>query len=298
MSAWSVAAGQAGLVTRSQLAAVGITSDHIRGHVRAGRWATHGRKVVALQTGPLSQRQADWLAVLDGGPDCVLGGISALQAHGLTGFFVSRVQTVVPLGQRPDRTALFVRRQSRRLSSDAVHPVKAPRCLRAGPALVDALAHIELPLRGCALIAAVVQQRLLPASSVSALVAAARTLPHRALYVAVARDIEGGSHSLLEINFARLARAAGMPPPRRQSVRVDRFGYRRYLDADFDTFSVEVDGAVHLKPLAWWDDMARQNAIVLTGKRVLRFASVAVRLCPNEVVAQLQQAYARWPRQA
>ena len=159
---------------------------------------------------------------------------------------------------------------------------------------MDALEHLTLPLRGCALLAAVVQQRLLPASSVAALLMAERTLPRRALYASVTHDIQGGSHSLLEIDFVRLAQRAGLPAPRRQSIRLDRSGRRRYLDADFDAFAVEVDGAVHLKPLTWWDDMFRQNSIVLTGKPVLRFASVAVRLAPDQVIAQLREAWAQW----
>jgi hypothetical protein len=285
------------MATRRQLRVLGFGPDHVRANLDARRWTAYGRKVVALQTGPLSQEQVRWLAVLDGGPHCVLGGISALHAHGLQGFPQDRVQTLVPSGNRTVQTNLYVRRQSRRLGAAAVHPVKAPPCLRVGPALIDALSQLDLPARGCALMAAVVQQRLLPASQLVACVSAARTIPHRALYVAVARDIEGGSQSLLEIDFVKLARRAGLPSPRRQSVRTDAFGHRRYLDADFDLFAVEVDGALHLRPLAWWDDMFRQNAIVLTGKPVLRFSSVAIRLYPDQVIEQLRQAAARWSRQ-
>jgi hypothetical protein len=272
---------------------VGFSPDHIRGHIEARRWTAYGRRVVALQTGPLTQEQLRWVAVLDGGPRCVLGGLSALHVHGLVGFPTDRVQTVVPRGVRATRTSMYVRRQSRRLTGDSIHPVKTPPCLRVEPALVDALTRIE-PRRGCALIAAVVQQRLVPASALPRLLAAERALPHHALYLATARDVEGGSHSLLEVDFVVLARRAGLRPPVRQSIRLDRSGRRRYLDADFDTFAVEVDGAVHLKPLTWWDDMARQNAIVLTGKPILRFSSVAVRLAPDEVIAQLREAQQRW----
>jgi len=139
-----------------------------------------------------------------------------------------------------------------------------------------------------------VQQKLVRADAVRGFLLAERTLPRRALYASVAGDIAGGSHSLLEIDFVKLARRAGLPPPRRQAIRIDNSGRRRYLDADFDTFAVEVDGAVHLRPQTWWDDMARQNAIVLTGKPILRFASVAVRLSPDDVIAQLREAYRRW----
>lgn len=289
-----LAATQAGVVRADQLLGYGVSHATIRSNLAAGRWRRLSRGVIALHNGPLTTEQVTWFAVLDGGDDCVLAGLTALHDYGLQGFPMPRLQLAVPIGGRPGRHELYVRRRSRRLDAAAVHPARRPRAMRREVALVDALEHVTLPLRGCALLAAVVQQRLLPASSVARLLMAERTLPRRALYDGVVRDIEGGSHSLLEIDFVRLARRAGLPLPSRQSVRLDRSGRRRYLDADFDKFAVEVDGAVHLKPLTWWDDMFRQNSIVLTGKPVLRFASVAVRLEPDQVVAQLREAWARW----
>lgn len=143
--------------------------------------------------------------------------------------------------------------------------------------------------------AAVIQQRMLPADRLQPLLAPERTLPHRGVYLAVAGDIAGGAHSLLEIDFHRLARAARIPAPIGQAVRLDRFGRRRYLDADFGSFAVEADGAIHLRPLEWWDDARRLNEIVLADKPILRFPSVAIYLRRAEVIDQLQRAARRWP---
>jgi len=161
---------------------------------------------------------------------------------------------------------------------------------------MDALEHIENRRLGCALLAAVVQQRLMRARDLLPLLVAERTLPGRRLYVAVAGDIEGGAHSLLEIDFRRLARRAGIPNPKGQRIRCDRQGRVRYLDADFSTFTVEVDGAAHLQPLRWWEDMRRQNDLVIDGRPMLRFPSVAVRLHPEQVIDQLRGAARRWTR--
>ena len=68
--------------------------------------------------------------------------------------------------------------------------------------------------------------------------------------------------------------------------------YRRFLDADFGTFSVEIDGGFHVKPLNYWDDARRHNDLLLVGQRILRFPSVAFRLEPEVVVAQLRAAKA------
>jgi hypothetical protein len=51
---------------------------------------------------------------------------------------------------------------------------------------------------------------------------------------------------------------------------------------------------VHLKPLAWWDDMFRLNDIVIADKPMLRFPSVGIRLKRREVVEQLRRAAERW----
>lgn len=289
-----LASVQHGLLSAAQLDAQGISRAVIRGNIDAGRWRRLSRRVVALHCGPLSPEAVAWFAVLDGGERCVVAGLSALHQCGLEGFPVSRVRVAVPVDGRPGRHDLYIRRRCRRLTPDAVHPARLPPVLRADVALADALEHMTAPARSCALLAAVVQQKLMRADAVCRLIAAEPTLPRRSLYLAVAGDIAGGSQSLLEIDFASLARRAGLPPPRRQAVRVDRSGRRRYLDADFGGFAVEVDGAVHLKAATWWDDMARQNAVVLGGTPVLRFASVAVRLHPEQVVAQLRAACKRW----
>lgn len=88
------------------------------------------------------------------------------------------------------------------------------------------------------------------------------------------------------------SRRAGLPPPIRQTIRCDHSGRRRFLDADFGTFSVEIDGGFHIKPLNYWDDARRQNDLLLIGQRILRFPSVALRLEPEIVVAQLRAAKA------
>jgi hypothetical protein len=286
---------QLGVVSRDQLRQVGILPNDIRNNVVAGRWQVLSRRAIALFTGPLTSDRLLWFAVLDGGPDCVLAGLSCLHQHGLTGFPVERLQTAVPVGGRPARSHLVVRRVSRRLCSDARHPVRLPPMMRIAVALLDALENTVLPRRGCALLAAVVQQRLLRAGDVRPLLVGEPTLRHRHAYLAVAGDIEGGAHSLTEIDFRRLARPAGLAPPQGQAVRLDGAGRRRYLDVDFGGFAVEVDGAVHLKPLSWWDDTWRLNEILIGGKPTLRFPSVGIYLDRTRVVDQLGRAAARWP---
>ncbi len=98
-----------------------------------------------------------------------------------------------------------------------------------------------------------------------------------------------------KLTSAGLTRKAGLVAPQRQVFRLDSAGKRRFLDADLGGFFVEIDGAVHLRPLRYWDDMERQNdLLIVTGKPILRFASVAIRIAPNAVLVQLRSAAARF----
>jgi len=75
-------------------------------------------------------------------------------------------------------------------------------------------------------------------------------------------------------------------------VRTDRFGRRRYLDAEWRlpdgrVVVVEVDGGIHLLPLHYWDDMDRDVELVISGRTVVRIPSVALRLDERRVGDQL-----------
>ncbi len=120
---------------------------------------------------------------------------------------------------------------------------------------------------------------------------AAGRVRHAGILLPILADIEGGADSLSEIDFVKLARKAGLPPPIRQSIRWDSSGRRRYLDADFGTFAVEVDGGFHLRAQNYWADARRQNELVLGGDRILRFSSYAIRLDEDVVLAQLRRAH-------
>jgi len=53
---------------------------------------------------------------------------------------------------------------------------------------------------------------------------------------------------------------------------------------------VEIDGFWHMDGAAWWNDMQRDNALTVSGYRVLRFPAFAVRSHPADVARQIQDA--------
>jgi hypothetical protein len=291
-----LAAAQDDVVSRAQLGTVGVRAAHVRAQVAARRWRAPAPAAVVLHNGPLTQRQTWWVAVLDSGPGAALCAFTALLADGLTGWERDAVHVLVPRGAGiSSRPGVRVHESRRYDPATDLHSGRQPPRTRPARSAVDAAAWSRSPRTAVGLLAAVVQQGLArPHELAQELERAGRVRFHRLLARAVA-DISGGSHALSEIDFVQLCRRHGLPEPTRQAIRVEQSGRRRYLDAqwrraDGRLVVAEVDGALHLQPRRYWDDMVRANELVLDGRVVLRFAAYAVRAEPDLVAGQLRRA--------
>jgi hypothetical protein len=288
-------ADQDDVVRRSQLAALGIDADKVRHEVAAGRWQRYGSTVVVLHTGTLTQRQLHWAAVLAQPGRAALAGITAATTLGLQWTPTPDVHIVVPYGSRWPALDNVVCHISRRFSELDLHPVRTPPTVRIARALVDAASWTAAPRPAVGVLAAGVQQRLTTAERLRAELAGAGLVRHSHLLGQCLDDIEGGADSFAEIDLGRIAVAAGLPRPRRQSFRLDASGRRRFIDTEFACFDAEVDGALHLRPLSYWDDMSRQNDLVIAGGRpLLRFSTLALRIDVATVRRQLIDAHRRF----
>lgn len=285
---------QDGVATRRQLATAGVSRDRVRAETAARRWQTFGRDVVVLHNAVPTHRQRLWIAVLLLDQPVALAGPTAAEEAGLRGFEDEQVHIVVSRACTA-RLPRWVRlHNSRRFALSDIARWSGPARVRTPRALVDAAAWSARPRRACAILCAGVQQRLTTAGALVAELRAAGHVRHVQSMRDVLGDIGGGGHTLTEIDLGPLARLAGLPTPRRQVLRREHSGRVRYVDAEIDlpdgaTLMIEIDGAVHLKPTQWWDDLARQNELVIGGGTMLRFDSVTVRLDPERVVDQLRR---------
>lgn len=282
---------QSGVVSRRQLAECGYDNDAVSRRVTAGEWQPAGVAIV-LHNGPLTTPQHHWSAILTAPTTAAIAGRTACVSYGLKGFAALKADVLVPETSKPVPMLGVEWRRSRRFSSSDISHSRRLPTVSVDRAVVDAAAWTDSPKVACALAVASVQQRLTTPGALRKALADAGQIRHAGVLRLVLADIEGGADSLAEIDLAKLARRAGLPPPIRQTVRYDNSGRRRFLDADFGTFSVEIDGGFHIKPLKYWDDARRQNDLLLVGQRILRFPSVALRLEPEIVVAQLRAAKA------
>ncbi|WP_375480850.1 DUF559 domain-containing protein [uncultured Jatrophihabitans sp.] len=289
-----LAAAQHGVLCRAQLRSAGLTRHHVEAAVRAQRWQTFGRNVVVLHNAPLSAEQRLWVAVLLPSKPAALAGLSAATAAGLRGFEPDEVHIVVARNTVVAAPRWVRVHESRRFRASDVSTVWTLPSTGLARGAIDGAAWSRFPRRACAILCATVQQRLTTTDFLAEQLRAAGSVRHVAIMRDILGDIGGGGHTLAEIDFGALAVQAGLPPPRRQSLRKEPSGKVRYLDVEFTLadstlLAVEIDGSVHLLPEMAWDDDLRQNEVVIGGTTVLRFGSMTVRLDKERVVDQLRR---------
>ena len=292
----ALASEQCDVVSRAQLAGLGISRHDIRNQVRARRWRLIGNTVV-LHRGPLSQDQKHWVAVMHAGQGAALASLTAAALHGLEKWPTKQVHVVVSRGTRVRPLPWMKIHISRRFTPEDVHPTRTPAQCRVERAVIDAATWKPHPKLACAVLCSAVQQRIVTVDALREALHAAGAVRHRKHMLAVLTDIEGGSQSMSEIDFVRLCKRAGLPRPEQQSIRHDSAGRKRYLDARFTrpdgrVLLVEVDGGIHLEPLIWWDDQSRSNDVgIADDALVLRFSTVALRTDRERIIRQLRAAY-------
>ncbi|GGB75080.1 hypothetical protein N798_13835 [Knoellia flava TL1] len=281
---------------RADLRRMGVTRHDVRAELEAGRWASRGRHTIRVLSVETSARADLWTAVWESGWGAVLDGAAALVAQGMVGFAPSTIDVALPKGSTKRRVEGVTTHERRE-----VGPVVGSGLPRTRPehALVRAAQWARTDRQAALLICLPVQQRLVrPESVVSAWALIARS-PRRALIGSVIADVCDGAHSLGELDFTRLCRARGLPPPVRQSVRSSPSG-RVYLDVEWEGLVVEIDGGHHFAGLNPMDDAFRANEVVLDGTPVLRLPVLGLRLRPDLFMAQVARAVERYvlPRAA
>ncbi len=277
------------VASRTQLAEIGLDRHRVRTQIRAGRWRPVGPHVVVTVTGTPTTSQRRWIAVLHTGPRSQLAGLTAGAFHGLAGWPSRAIHVLVPYDAQVSTLPGIVVHRTRQWTQDGGRPPSCP----AAEALVQAASWARTDAAAVGVLAAGVQQRLVTAPALRR--AATKAHGRRALIRSTCADLEGGAEALSEIRLGTLAKRAGLPAPIRQAVRTDASGRRRYLDADFGGFAVEVDGMPHLDPRRHSEDLHRQNDLVLAGDRILRFSALAVRTDQLTVIRQLSHAHVLWP---
>jgi hypothetical protein len=220
-----LADAQAGLLTRLQLASVGVDRWAVRHRINTDRWVELTPTVIGTTTGSLDREQVMWLGVLHGGRDAMIGELTAAEVCGLRNWRRDHVTVVVPHGTDvgAGHPAIeYVR--SRR-------PIRAHRRRRSGlpvsriePAVLGFAARQRSTRTAEGVLAAVVQQRLVEPAALLDWIDRLSPLRGASRFRAALNDIAGGAQSVAEIDVRRLCRTFGIALPERQAKasRLDR----------------------------------------------------------------------------
>jgi hypothetical protein len=286
-----LAGEQAGVLSRTQLYAAGITRGEVRANVRAGRWSRLGAHCVLTETGVLNTHARWWAAVLEGGPRAFLDGETALIVAGLEHYESKTIRVSVPRGARiRHRGTVCDIRQTRRWVPDDVVGEGLPRS-RPAVAAIRAALWAKSDRQATLLLTMTVQQGLAKVEELALEILRVRRDRRRGMVHVLLLDLAGGVGSLGELDVLRGCRERGIPEPDSQVLRRTASG-TYYLDFRWDRWAVvlEVDGIQHAWVQQIVSDALRQNSIALSGDLVLRLPVLGLRLCPEEFFGQLQTA--------
>jgi very-short-patch-repair endonuclease len=297
---------QDNVITRWQ-ALCHLSVKALRHLVESGRWRRLQDGLFIAQTGRLTSTQCEWAAVLGAGGDRLptqvcLGGLNALRSWGLSSIEPNGIHVLVPARRQLNpRPGVFVHRSRVPPDLDGCQHLRPPASL-PGRSLVDAVQWARSDQEARLFVAASFQQGVVTLADVRRALAEMPNAARGAVLRRTAEDCAGGSHSLAELELLALCQRFRLPEPTRQSVRLDRQGRRRYLDAVFDPWlvAIEIDGAHHLDVARIWDDAQRNNSLVLDGFTVLRYPAFALQTRAAQIAAEIKEALRRagWPEGA
>ncbi|GAB2459113.1 hypothetical protein GCM10027062_43710 [Nocardioides hungaricus] len=291
--AWLPAAtAQSGLVTRRQLNRLGLTHDYVDTQLDAGRWREVSSTVLATTTGPLSRTQLMWAGVLHAGPRSALGGLTALERHGLERWHRDEITVLVAKSHNlePIEGVRFVetRRPIQLLTSS-----KPLATWRIEPAALLWAGYEPVTRSAYGLLAACVQQRLTTPYRLDAWITRMRPLRRAKPFRRLLGELAEGTQSVAERDVITMCDTFGLPRPHRQTRRTDSAGRIRFTDAEWRlpdgrTIVLEVDGAFHMTVEHWGADIERHRQLVATGVIVVRCTAIELRERSERVARDLR----------
>jgi very-short-patch-repair endonuclease len=281
--------GTDGVAHRRDLGKRGVSVGRIRRAIASGRWQEPVPGVVVSHGGPLTRRQRWLVGLAYAGPRGALSHTSALLAlgavvdepfaprrvAGVSGRFAAPaegglVEVSVPHGRNLQSSGFVVVHQTRR----PLEPVSASglRSTRAARSAVDVAQTASRRSDVDHVISHVLQRRMADVDQLVVETVALGRSANSWLRAAV-QDAVRGMRSVGEADLRRVVRATGLPEPEWNAAVVTPGG-TYFVDALWRRrwVAAEADGATyHLSAEDWSRDLERQNCLLATGLRLLRF---------------------------
>lgn len=245
-----LAARQAGLLSRTQLRALGIDRWSVRNKVASERWTAISTSVISTTTGALTRDQLMWAGVLQTDGPALVGDLTAAEVLGLRNWHRDDITVLVPRGADVEPIAGVRFTETRRdLASLRIRARGLPM-MALEPAVLHFAAYQRSTRTAEGVLAAVVQQRLTVPTDLLRWVDRMKPLRGAPRLRRAIGEIGSGAHSVAEIDVRRMCRRFGLALPRRQVKRRDATGRVRFTDCEWllpdgRILVLEVDGGFH-----------------------------------------------------
>ncbi|GGM08472.1 type IV toxin-antitoxin system AbiEi family antitoxin domain-containing protein [Dactylosporangium sucinum] len=276
-----LSAAQAGVITRQQARACGLTEDMIRSRLHSGRWRRPYRGVYYTFTGEPSRLAVLSAVLAAAGPGAVLSHHTAAELLGLTDEPAATIHVSLPGRRRPDRIDGV--RFHYRTPVPAAVPLRLPARTRVEDTVVDLTQVADSLDQAVGWIARACGRRLTTTDRLAATIRSRSRVRRRAPLLAAVADVGAGAQSVLELRYLRdVERGHGLPGGQRQRAR-RAAGTIAYRDVEYTAFGlvVELDGRAAHDDEQRLHDRRRDNRSATRGWGTLRFgwADVAERPC-------------------
>ena len=276
-----------GVLPMAVLRDEGVTRGRRRAMVAGGRWRVVPGTGVITTPGMTSGEAAWREALLEVGPGASLGGVTALESLGMTGFVESLFHIWVPKGHEKKVVDGVRIHETRRWTSKDATTTGLPRS-KPAVATVQACLWAVSVRQAMLCLVMPIQQRLVLPDDVEAELSRIRRHRDRKPREAGLRDIRLGAESLNEIDFAVECRRRNLPEPTRQVVRPLSHG-KGVLDVFWEDYGVvvEVNGAGHDALDVAMRDEVRITDLQAQGNAVIPLSVLTLRCDPDPLFDSL-----------
>jgi hypothetical protein len=286
---------QAGVLTREQVRAYGVSADALGRLSRSGEWQRLGQAVFATSPAAPPWEALAWAGVLAGGDQARLGPVASGHLHGLVLTAPETIDVLVPYG-RPVRVRGPWRFSQERAGARSARVTGSPPRLLATETVID-LADRSSEGEAVDLVMRATQQRLVTADGLLRALRRRSVHRHRRLVETLLADVGEGVESQLELSYLRdVERPHDLPRGSRQR---SRRGLPHRSDVGYDDFGllVELDGRLGHEGAGRFRDMWRDNEFAVQALVTLRYGWTDVVDRPCEVAAQVASVLAGrgWP---
>jgi Transcriptional regulator, AbiEi antitoxin len=292
----ALARDQAGVVTRKQALAAGMSVGAITAKLKFGRWRRVHSGVYATFTGPMTRDAQLWAAVLAAGPGAQLSHETAAEINRLTDRRSPFTHVSIPASRRitaPDGVIIHLSSQlsfgwrfARGIPPHTFAEETIVDLVHAATGLDDVIAYVT----GGFAKNRVSQGRLREVAAIR------KKLRWRSDLDEIIVAGAGGAHSVIEYRYDRdVEQAHGLPPAAKQVRYTKPDGSRGYRDRCYEQYNliVELDGKQYHPPQHRGRDQDRDNDAAATAGSTLRYGWVDVTRKSCESAKQVHTALAR-----